>query len=104
MVYVPGSKLRIVYAPASFVTLDTARPVALLVAVTMTPGRTAFVASEIVPVSVELLICANAVALNRHKSHVYKIFFIVSTLCGKGAPHLCCYRETFYHTKPAMNV
>src|SRR5215468_9378058 len=61
-----------VYAPASFVMLLIATPVAVFVAVISTPGKIAFVASVTVPVSVALLICPNTVVLIKHTASMPK--------------------------------
>src|SRR5262249_46606752 len=51
--------------------------VALLAAVTMTPGSTACVESVTVPVIVELVSCANAVPPNRHDTNKYRNSFFI---------------------------
>ena len=54
------------YAPASFVTAEAITPVAVLVVLMETPGRTAAEESKAVPVSVALLACPNAAVAHRH--------------------------------------
>src|SRR4029450_2577589 len=67
--YWPGRRLTSAYAPASLLTTVDTTPVALFVAVIVTPGIKADVGSATVPLTVALLDCPNTgVERARHTS------------------------------------
>src|SRR5438477_3480571 len=83
--YVPGSRPGIAYWPFSLVTVVRTTPVALLVTVMVTPGRTASLLSMTRPLNV-LLPCANAdvaqSAMAAATNHPRMPFLLVSYLAG----------------------
>ena len=66
------------YAPPSLLTVEVTTPVAVLVAVILTPGKTAPDESATVPVNAPLTACPNPLVATKQdtKKHKKKIFLI----------------------------